>query len=54
MLFDRYGHVRQHRRALRAGDGEEVRKAGERDAKIGVRTVPPLLIQGAAAAAFQV
>ena len=39
---------------MRAGDGEQVRKAGDRDAKIGVRAVPPLLIQGAAAAALQV
>src|SRR3984957_12336603 len=54
MLLDRYRHIRQHRRALRAGDGEEVGKAGDRDAEVGVRTVGPLLIQCAAAAAFQV
>src|SRR5450631_96132 len=54
MLLDRYRHVRQHRRALWAGDGEQVGKAGDRDAKVGVRAVDPLPIQRAAAAAFEV
>jgi hypothetical protein len=52
MLLDGYRHIRQHRRALRAGDREQIGEAGDGDAKISVRTIRPLLIQGAAATAF--
>jgi hypothetical protein len=49
VLLDRYRHVRQHRRALRAGDGEQVRVAGDSQAQIGLRAVLPLLRQCPAA-----
>jgi len=39
---------------LRAGDGEQVGEAGDRDAEIGARTVRPLLLQRAAGAALEV
>ena len=45
MLLDRHRHVRQHRRALRTGDREQVREAGDRHAEVGVRAVLPFLVQ---------
>ena len=43
VLFDRHGHVGQHRRAARTGDGEEVGEADRGEAEIGRRPVGPLL-----------
>ena len=43
MLLDRHRHIRQHRRALRAGDREQVRERRQPRAEIGVRAVRPLL-----------
>src|SRR5438477_4623751 len=52
MLLDRHRHVRQHRRALRAGDREKVRETSDGNPEIAVRAVGPRLIQLAAAAAL--
>ena len=41
VLLDRYSHVRQHRRAARAGDHEQVGKAGDGKTEIGLRAVGP-------------
>src|SRR6516225_3156414 len=52
VLLDRDRHVRQHRRALRAGNREQVRVAGYSHAKIGLRAILPFLRQHPAAAAL--
>ncbi len=41
MLLDRHRHVRQHRRAAGPGDHEEVGKARDREAEIGLRSLGP-------------
>ena len=45
VLLDRHRHVRQHRRAARAGDGEEVGEADGGQPEVGRRAVGPLLLQ---------
>ena len=45
VLLDRHRHVRQHRRALRAGDGEQVRVSGAHQPQVGARPVGPLVPQ---------
>ncbi len=42
VLLDRHGHVRQHRRAARTGDGEEVGEAAGHQAEVRLRAVDPL------------
>ena len=45
MLLDRLDHARQHRRAARPGDGEQIGKADRCDAEIGAGTGAPFLRQ---------
>ena len=54
VLLDRHHHVRQHRRAARAGDGEEVREADRGESEIGGGAVRPLLLQRHAVASGDV
>src|SRR5215472_13515941 len=54
MLFDRHRHIRQHRRALRTGDREQVGKTCDREPQIGAGAVRPGVVQRAAAAALDV
>ena len=50
MLLDRLDHARQHRRATRAGDHEQVRKTFRCNAEIGAGTRLPFFSERAAAA----
>ena len=51
MLLDRDHHVRQHRRAARPGQREQVREAGGHQAKVGARAMRPFFLEREAAAA---
>ena len=51
VLLDRHRHVRQHRRAARAGDHEQVGEAGHGKPEIGLRAVGPDVGQRFSAAA---
>ena len=54
VLFDRHGHVRQDRRALRTGHHEVVGEADRREPEIGGGTVGPLVLEFDALAAADV
>ena len=43
VLLDRHGHVRQHRRAARTGDQEQVGEPGRHQPEVGERAVLPLV-----------
>ena len=45
VLLDRHRHVRQHRRAARTGDEEQVGEAGRGQPEIGGRPCGPLVLQ---------
>ena len=51
VLLDGDGHVREHRRALRPGDGKEVGEVRAHQAEVCVRPLGPLLPQEPFAAA---
>ncbi len=54
VLLDAHEHVGEHRRAPRAGDGEQVREPLHAEPEVGARAGRPGVLQGAALAAADV